>query len=324
MIHCNRFHPPLLLVLILLAALLSGCGVPEAAVPPATSTPAPSLTASPIPPTETPLPTPTVTLTPTATPLPGVLVLPVDTMAEGIPWLPMDGAVRPVVNMVVFNLDRPPFNSALVRQAFAHAVDRQVIVEMVERYGATNPMPATNLTPPQILGRDLYNEIGAGFDPELARALLAEAGYSDPTAFPQATFLVNASGDIAPGARYNMANAMVEMWRTHLGITSMTVEAIRYFGNYGDRLRTNPPELFWFGWAADYNDPDNFLKAIFHTEAEYNYGNFSNADFDHLVERAAIFISPASRQELYLQAERILTETEAVVIPLYHSTAYLP
>jgi ABC-type oligopeptide transport system substrate-binding subunit len=314
----------LILTIIPSAALLSSCGTPPEAMPTTIPTAAPSFTPSPIPPTETPLPTPTITLTPTATPLPGAVVIPVDTMTEEIPWLPLDGAKRPVANMLVFNLNRPPFNSALVRQAFAHAVDRQVIVEMVERYGASNPKPATNLTPPQTLGRDLYNEVGASFNPDLARSLLAEAGYSDPSTFPQATFLVNASGDIAPGARFNMANAMVEMWKTHLGITSVQVEAIRFFGNYGERLRANPPEIFWLGWAADYNDPDNFLNVIFHTDAEFNYGNFSNADFDHLVERAAIFQDPSSRQELYISAERILTETEAAILPLYHSTAYLP
>jgi oligopeptide transport system substrate-binding protein len=250
--------------------------------------------------------------------LPGRLVLPVDTLGKDIPWLPFDenGAG---VYFVGFNTLRPPFNSALVRQAFASAVDRQMITEMAEKYYKADYQPATTLTSPETLGRDLSNEVGIGFDPERARDLLIEAGYSDPSVFPVVILVVNASGDQAPGARFNMANAMVEMWKTNLGVP-VKVEVIQGFKAYGDRLRTNPPEMYWFGWAADYNDPDNFLRGIFHSSSEFNYGRFSNPEFDRLVDRAANSKDPMERQELYILAERLLCETEAALIPLYHPT----
>ena len=318
------------LLSLLLLALLLGCS-PQAAstpIPPTpTSTPSPlpptnTYTPSPLPPTSTFTPSPpppTATQTSTPTPLPGTVILPVEALGDTLPWLPLDNKAIPGVNYVAFNLAIPPFNNTLVRQAFAHAIDRQVIAEMAHKYRARDARPATTLTPPDTLGRYLYNQVGATYDPQEAKELLAQAGYSDPSTFPGVTMLVNAYGDIAPGARFNMANAMVAMWQDNLGI-SVQVKVVKTFKDYGDRLRTDPPEIFWQGWAADVNDPDNFLRGIFHTGSQYSFGGFSNPEFDQLVDNAAIASDPARRQELYILAERLLCETEAALIPLYHLT----
>jgi oligopeptide transport system substrate-binding protein len=118
-----------------------------------------------------------------------------------------------------------------------------------------------------------------------------------------------------------MASAMAEMWQTHLGIT-VEVQAIRSFKEYNDRLKTNPSDLFWLGWVADYNDPANFIGEFFNPNGDYhgefNYGKFSNSEFNGLIDRAARSNDPAERQSLYIQAERLLTEIEAAVIPIFH------
>ena len=277
--------------------------------PEPTSSPIPAsdtASPSPIPPTETPIPT--------ATPLPGKMVYPLESFAPAIPWLAVDPDNLPVVHVITFNILRPPFNSALVRRAFAHAVDREVIVAMAEKYRATGISPATTFTPSQALGRDLYNEVGSVFDPQIAKDLLKEAGYTDTSAFPKMTLIVNSYGDIAPGARYNMAMEMAKMWKDHLGVT-VIVEAMNPSA-FRERLRNDPPELYWIGWV-DENDPDKFLYAIMHTNSEYNYGRFSNVEFDQLVEQARSIKDPLQRLELYILAERILCEQEAGVIPLY-------
>jgi len=194
---------------------------------------------------------------------------------------------------------------------------------MAIKYKKINPIHATTLTPSETLGRDLYNEVGSKFNPQQAKDLLTQAGYSDPSSFPTVVFLVNASGDTAPGARFNIASAMADMWQTYLGV-KVEVQAIQSFSEYNNSLKTNPPDLFWMGWAADYNDPDNFLRELFHSGSEYNYGKFSSSEFDKLVDRAAKSNDPAERQELYIQAERLLCETEAALIPIFHDTANIP
>ena len=277
-------------------------------------------------PTDTILPTATntdlPTSTPTATPLPGVVVVPVEEMGTSIPWLSLDKSAVPIVHYVGFNTTLPPFNNPLVRQAFAYAVDRQVIVEMASRWYAREAVPATTLTPPQVLGRDLFGEVGANFDPFKALDAFNEVGYSDSSSFPTVTFLVLAAGELAPGARFNMATAMTEMWQYALDV-HVQIEVVSNHSQYRERLRSNPPELFWIGWMGE-PDPDGFLREIFHSDSEYNTGGFSNPDFDSLVEQAAGLSDPAERQALYIQAESLLCETEAALIPLYHEVGNLP
>jgi len=294
--------------------ILSGCSpVEEPPPPPASSTPQPK------PPSSTPKPSATATEIPTPTPLPGALVFPLDSFDEGIPWLPYDPAKVPLVYFTFFNLTKPPFDYVLVRQAFAAAIDRDVLVEITEKYflpEVSDPRPATNLTPPEILGRDLYHEVGIPFDPERAQELFEKAGYMDSSEFPPVTFLVNVSNATAPGIHFVIAKAMADMWKVHLGV-DVTVE-ITNWGLFKERLSSNPPDMFRLGWAADLNDPDNFLKEIFSSGSDYNYGSYSNIEFDELVLRAREISDPAERQILYIEAERILCETDPAIIPIYH------
>ncbi len=305
------------LILAILTAS-SGCGVASTPVPP-TETP------SPIPPTFTPIPptaTATATIIPSPTPLPGSVTMPLDSFKNSAPWLPMENTARPSTYYFYFNFSKPPFNNVLVRQAFTAAIDREALVEVAKKYGATNPRPATSFTPPETLGRDLYNEVGIPFNPVNAKDFLAQAGYADASKFPPVTLLINVGGDAAPGFHVKITDEMVKMWKQYLGV-SVKVEVIDW-NTYLNRIPSNPPEIFRLGWAADYNDPDNFLREIFTSGSQYNYGDFSNSDFDLLVYRARNSYDPAERQDLYIQAERILCETEAALIPIYHYTSNMP
>jgi ABC-type oligopeptide transport system substrate-binding subunit len=301
-----------LLFTFILSSAVAGCtasqGSPEILITPSLS---------PAPPTTQPKPT----SIPSATPLPGAMVLPLDTLGSSVPWLELDPANMPGMQIVGFNTAKAPFNSAIIRRAFAHSIDREVIAKMALKYGYRDAKPATTMTPPQTLGRDLFGIVGANFDPEEAKRLLAEAGYVNTSSFPKVLFLVNASGDFSPGARFNMATAMAEMWKTYLGI-EVEVDAIGSFDAYNSRLADNPPDLYWFGWLADYNDPKNFIGEIFNSkgdyQGQYNYGHFENAEFNNLIDRASSGTS-ARRQALYIEAERLLCETEAAVIPIIHN-----
>ena len=318
----NRFLVVAIYVLILSAcqsAQTPGTGVVAAVAP------TPTFTPSSEPPTSAPEPTATETTIPSPTPLPGSIVLPIDTLGKNDPWLPLDKTVTPGVNYVGFNTVKPPFNSVLGRQAFAYSVDREAIAEKAKSFGVIkNVTPATTLTPPQTLGRDLYGVIGTNYDPQKAKELLVQAGYTDPSKFPSVVFLVNySSGGAVPGARVNMANAIAKMWQDNLGI-KVEVQVITSFKDYTNLLVTNPPDLFWMGWMADYNDPANFFDDIFGTGGVYhgdnNIGHFSNPELTDFMDHAAKSQDPAERQALYIEAERLVCETEAAVIPLFHST----
>lgn len=256
--------------------------------------------------------------TPTATYLPGLETLALDSFAESIPWLPMENSARPGSYYFLFNLSKPPFTNALVRQAFAAAIDRGALVRIAEEFGVTNPRPATTFTPPETLGRNLYDAVGVSFHPANARQLLTQAGYTSVDNFPPTRLLTLPGRD---RANFKIAEEMVRMWQIYLGV-NVTVETVP--NAYFDHIQTDPTEIYVSLWAADYNDPDGFLVENFHTGAPYNYNHFANTEFDELVDRAATETNPAVRQELYIQAERILCEVEVALIPIYHTTFNIP
>lgn len=310
--------------IILIVLFLSACAqsVETEAVPtvnPPTSTDVPTKT-------PTVMPSPTSTTPPTETPqptaLPGILVYPVDTLSQDIPWLPLNEDERPTSAYYGFNMNLPPFNDVLVRQAFAAAIDREEIAALAERFYFRNARPATSFTPPETLGRDLYGEVGIPFNPSRARDLLSEAGYDSIESFPSITLIVSTRGEASPGAYSRMADAIVAMWLEVLGV-SVKVEVIGDFRRYIDTLLTDLPHIYQLTWGADYNDPDNFLREFIDKDStRLNFGHFSNIQFDRLVEQAARNKDPAERQQLYILAERILTEEIVGIIPLYHSYWY--
>ncbi len=270
-----------------------------------TDTPTPESTE--IPPTNTPPPP-----TPTTASLPGIETIPVSSLAPNIPWLPLDPNAVPVTYYYGFDLTQSPFDNRLVRQAFALAIDRQAIVNVANSHGHKEPRPATTFIPASVLGREIYREIGLSFNPGKARELLAQAGYPNGDGFPAVTLVFNASE-----GHQAIANAVVTMWRDNLSVY-VKVESVDDWNTYLDRLANNTPAIYRLGWAADYVDPDNFLNTTFGL-GDSNYGQFSNAEFSQLVEQAeAMSSDPQGRQALYIQADQILSEQEAAVIPVYH------
>jgi ABC-type transport system substrate-binding protein len=315
----NKHGPRLWLVSLL---LLTACAqAPSPIVTPAAPpTALPTNTIAPAP-TDTATPVPTETSTPAPTPIPGIQVFPLSSLGEGVPWLSYDRS-QPIMSVYYgFNVERPPFDSVLVRQALAAAIDKEEIALEAREFQFREVTPATTLTPPAILGRDLYGEVGIPFDPEKARSLLEEAGYASVDAFPSTTLIVYMRGAAAPGAHFRLAQTVVGMWKANLGI-AVTIDTLESPAALISRMRSDGAAMYLLAWGADYADPDNFLKTLLHSGADLNLGHFNSPTYDSIVDRAAVLSDPAQRQLLYMQAEQILTEQEVALIPLFHSMLY--
>jgi ABC-type oligopeptide transport system substrate-binding subunit len=301
----------LVIGILLASTLFASCGpapIPSPTAPsPATETPAPPTSTATLVPTEAP------TSTPEPTPLPGVEVVPISEFDRGIPWL-VQSAV-PQIIYYGFNLRHAPFDDSLVRKAFAAAVDREALADLASSILHKTARPATTITPPEVLGRDLYGAVGIPFDPAKAREYLTQAGYSDPATFPEVTLVLNRAGEKAPGAYVRLADATVAMWKEHLGVT-VKLRVMSTWGAYTQLLKDGPFDIARLGWAADYVDPSNFLRDVFRTGN--NSIGFSDNAFDSLVDRAAQREDPSERQRFYIRAEQIICQEEAAVIPLYH------
>jgi ABC-type oligopeptide transport system substrate-binding subunit len=79
---------------------------------------------------------------------------------------------------------------------------------------------------------------------------------------------------------------------------------------YQERWVSDRPHLRWYGWIADYPDPDNFLRV-----AVGLHSGWRDDTYDELVERARRLTDQAERMRLYQRADRILME-EAAIIPI--------
>ena len=115
---------------------------------------------------------------------------------------------------VRINVTRSPFNDSRVRKAFSLAIDRDALVTRVTRAGETpsshfTPEFCANYTPPE----------GLGYNPELARKLLAEAGYSNGEGFPSVTYLFNAAAGGSAKIHQKIAVELQRMWKVHLNVT---------------------------------------------------------------------------------------------------------
>lgn len=269
-------------------------------------------------PTSTDEPTSVPTAAPIPTPLPGRLVYPIQSFSDSIPWLPWDGNNQPGVMYLGFGLTKPPFDNLLVRKAFTAAIDREAIAKLAELLDWANVRPATSFLHPEVLGRDLYNDVGIPFNPEMAQDYLAQAGYSDPSSFPPATMVISIAGHPATGIYFQMAELVVDMWKEYLGVNIEIVDK-GTLGDYYHYIYTHDPELFRVAFITteeDGNDPDSVFRYAFFTKL--NVSNFDNNEFDNLIEQASSITDPIQRQVLYIQSERILCEEFVVVIPLIH------
>jgi hypothetical protein len=75
-------------------------------------------------------------------------------------------------------------------------------------------------------------------------------------------------------------------------------------------------QVWRLGWCMDYPDANNFLSdaVISHRGA---LGGWANPTYEGLLDQAAVETDAEARKALYQQAEEILVETDAVMLPLY-------
>ncbi len=202
-----------------------------------------------------------------------------------------------------FNVTKPPFNDVRVRKAFAHAINRDEVVSLLKG-GQT---PTGSWIPKGMLG---YNaQIGLFYEPKKAKALLAEAGYPEGKGFPAVTFMFDTRED-----NKAIAERLQAQWQKVLGV-KLGVQN-EDWKVYLGRLRADPPGLFRHGWGADFPDPDNFMN-MFTSYSGNNFTKWKNPKYDAIVEEAAGEASPMKRKKLYDKAQKILSEEEVAIVPLF-------
>lgn len=213
-----------------------------------------------------------------------------------------------------FSTSQPPFNNLLVRKAFIAATDRQGLIRDVLG-GAQRP--ALTFTPPGVFGYvDGYAEgVGIPYNPVQARLWLTQAGYPNGQGVPPITLWFNTSSGHQAIAEY-----IRDSWSATLGV-SVTLQSLAW-ADYLNQYQNGQFQVWRMGWCPDYLDANNFLgDAIANNGGAY--GGWDNATYDSYLDQAARSQDPDTRKALYKQAEEILVETDAVVLPLYYNASYV-
>ncbi len=207
-----------------------------------------------------------------------------------------------------FNTKRKPMDNVLVRKAISHAINRSEITNML----AGGQIPLTSWVPPGMFGYDA--EIGTSFDVERANKLLDEAGYKDRSKLPTINLGFNTNEN-----HQRIAENVQAQLKRNLGISiELQNEEWKVYLN---TLKVDPPHIYRMGWLADYPDPDNFLN-LMTSYSDNNHTNWGNEKFDRLIENSAKELDKSKRRENYTSAQKILTEQDVPVAPIFASVVH--
>lgn len=205
-----------------------------------------------------------------------------------------------------FNVTRPPFDDPRVRHAFSLAVNREELCRCTLDDLYT---PAQSFVPPMPVHRSPSDLVG--YDPDRARALLAEAGFPGGQGIRRLTLLYNTSEN-----HRVIAQALQDMWSTELGVQ---VELLNQeWKVYLDSTRDLDFDLARAGWIGDYQDANTFLEMWKTGDANNNTG-WGDEAYDSLILRSLGELDVEARQAMLTEAERMLLEA-APIIPLFHYT----
>lgn len=225
---------------------------------------------------------------------------------------------RPALNIfyVGFNNVFAPFDNEKVRQAIAMGIDRERIVANFYPPGSE---VATHFTPCSIpngcAGEDWYE-----FDPEAARALLAEAG------FPDGFETEIAYRDVVRGYLPDpniVAQDIQAQLAENLNITAKI--NVMESGAFLDAADSGSlTGIYLLGWGADYPDMTNFLDYHFGIGASPQFGE-KFTDLTDILTQAASLAGDDARAPLYEQANNLIKQ-HVPMVPVAHGgsgVAYL-
>ncbi|MEE9294032.1 MAG: peptide ABC transporter substrate-binding protein [Phycisphaerae bacterium] len=206
---------------------------------------------------------------------------------------------------------RNPFVDVRVRQAFALAVDKELLAQRVSGRGETatdNVVPAGSI-------KGYASPAGLGHDPEAARRLLAEAGYPGGAGLGAIDLLYNTGS-----YHGKICDVLATMWGRELG--AVVVPRGKEVKTFAEDRKGRRFMIARAGWYGDYADPTTFLD-VFATGNGNNDSGHSDATFDALLRRASREHDADARMALLAQAEGRLIRETLPLVPLYRHTQVL-
>lgn len=207
------------------------------------------------------------------------------------------------VGYIGFAVDKFPVSNPKIRRAIGMAIDKSKIPQILHG----GQQPATSFVPPRVIGHS--PNLGLKFDPTVARSELRVAGF-DPSR-PIKVEMILPNWDKA----LTLAQFIQAELKKNLNL-NVTLQPFDH-KTFRSQLDLMAYQLLEGTWAADYPDADNFLS-IFLSNAGNNRTGWKNEKFDEKVLQARYSMDRKKREKAYFEAQKLLIEQEAVVVPLFY------
>jgi peptide/nickel transport system substrate-binding protein len=207
---------------------------------------------------------------------------------------------RPAFNILYLGINQafPPLQDVKVRQAIAHAIDKDAVVKNALPEGTE---VATQFMPSNVIG---FNEGVTTYDysVDTAKQLLTEAG--QPALTIPFNYPTGVSRPYMPDPEAIFKSIQSQL--TAAGITTTPV-AEQWTPNYLDTVQGGSNHgLHLLGWTGDYNDPDNFIGVFF--GAQTNEWGFNDPGLFEALAKARTVTSEDEQETAYQDInEQIMT-----------------
>jgi peptide/nickel transport system substrate-binding protein/oligopeptide transport system substrate-binding protein len=234
-------------------------------------------------------------------------------------WVSVEADRLLALRYLYFPNHVPPYDDPRVRRAINYALDKR---SFLDSHRVTAGIPAaTGVVPPGIPGF-VPKESHYRKDLETARELLREAGYPGGKGLPplELPVLRNAYLPMDPGTEAK-EGCLVSCLR-EVGVEVRVVRTKRVVTpddpSFRGRaiLRENT-------WYADFPDPDNFLRPLFHSTGYMNQFGYENPEVDRLLDQVWSETSYTTRNKLYHRIEAQILEDAPIIPTDYGRLRYL-
>ncbi len=201
-----------------------------------------------------------------------------------------------------------PLRLRKIRQAINYSFDRKKMM----RYLRNNIGIAGNygFVPVGMPGFEGGVTKGYNYNPDKARQLLSEAGFSNGIGMPKIT--------LSTTAAYLDICKYIQQQAEQVGI-SMEVD-VNQAAALRQMIANSKMPFFRGSWIADYADPENYL-ALFYSPnfcpAGANYTHYSNIEYDRMYEQARGETDFQKRLELYRKMDQMIMNDAPVVVLYY-------
>jgi oligopeptide transport system substrate-binding protein len=205
-----------------------------------------------------------------------------------------------------------------LRRAISIAVDFE---EFISIFANGRGISAQSPIPPGIFG---YREGEAGINRYVydwvsgaprrksindARRLLSEAGYpnglDEKTKQPLVIYLDTTATGVGSKSRLDWLRKQLDKINVQLVARSTD------YNRFQDKIRKGDTQMFYFGWNADYPDPENFLFLLHGAQGKVakggeNASNYNNPEYDRLFDRMRNIENGPERQKIIDEMLEIL------------------